>query len=97
MAEHAANQREFDQAIRLYKEALQYDPEHAPTLLALAKLYMQVSIIIVLLNKNEKVLCITVVKVDILINFVAFSLLCGLTSTWFKMLVNSGRCQRLSV
>lgn len=44
MAEHAANQREFDQAIRLYKEALQYDPEHAPTLLALAKLYMQVSI-----------------------------------------------------
>lgn len=55
MAEHAANQREFDQAIRLYKEALQYDPEHAPTLLALAKLYMQVSIIIVLLNKNEKV------------------------------------------
>ncbi|XP_027210397.1 tetratricopeptide repeat protein 21B-like isoform X1 [Penaeus vannamei] len=43
MAEHAANQREFDQAIRLYKEALQYDPEHAPTLLALAKLYMQIN------------------------------------------------------
>lgn len=42
MAEHAANQRDFERAIKLYKEALQYDPEHASTLLALAKLYMQV-------------------------------------------------------
>lgn len=54
MAEHAANQREFDQAIRLYKEALQYDPEHAPTLLALAKLYMQVSTVIFSPNNSEK-------------------------------------------
>lgn len=43
MAEHAANQRDYERAIKLYKEALQHDPEHAPTLLALAKLYMQVS------------------------------------------------------
>ena len=42
MAEHAANQRDFERAIKLYKEALQHDPEDAPTLLALAKLYMQV-------------------------------------------------------
>ncbi|XP_050699357.1 tetratricopeptide repeat protein 21B-like [Eriocheir sinensis] len=41
MAEHAANQRDYERAIKLYKEALQHDPEHAPTLLALAKLYMQ--------------------------------------------------------
>ncbi|XP_068223465.1 tetratricopeptide repeat protein 21B-like [Palaemon carinicauda] len=43
MAEYAANQREFEKAIKLYKEALQYDPENATTLLALAKLYMQIN------------------------------------------------------
>ncbi|XP_071548285.1 tetratricopeptide repeat protein 21B-like [Panulirus ornatus] len=43
MAEHAASQRDFERAIKLYKEALQYDPEHASTLLALAKLYMQIN------------------------------------------------------
>ncbi|KAK3857879.1 hypothetical protein Pcinc_020970 [Petrolisthes cinctipes] len=41
MAEHASNQRDFDRAIKLYKEALTYDPDHPSTLLALARLYMQ--------------------------------------------------------
>ena len=42
MAEYGANQREHDAAIRLYKEALDYMPDDASTLLALAKLYLQV-------------------------------------------------------
>ncbi|KAK7082681.1 Tetratricopeptide repeat protein 21B [Halocaridina rubra] len=43
MAEHAANQRDFEKAIKLYKEALQYDAENAHILMALAKLYMQIN------------------------------------------------------
>ncbi|CAL4107788.1 unnamed protein product, partial [Meganyctiphanes norvegica] len=43
MAEHAANQREHERSIQLYKEALQYDPENATIMLALAKLYMQIN------------------------------------------------------
>ena len=39
MAEHHANQRDHNTAIRLYKEALEYTPDDPKTLLALAKLY----------------------------------------------------------
>ena len=42
MAEHSVNQRDHDVAIRLYKEALDYTPEDPVTLLALARLYLQV-------------------------------------------------------
>ena len=56
MAEHAANQRNYASAITLYKEALQYDPDNAPTHLALAKLYMQVfRFYILILNLQPKV------------------------------------------
>ena len=42
MAEYYANDRDFEGAIQLYKEALSYEPESAPSLLSLAKLYLQV-------------------------------------------------------
>ena len=43
MAEHAETNREFDKAIKFYKEALTYDPEDKKAMIALAKLYMIVS------------------------------------------------------
>ena len=42
LAEYCANDRDHVGAIRLYKEALSYEPESAPSLLALARLYLQV-------------------------------------------------------
>ena len=41
IADHYNNTRDFENAIKLYKEALQYNPEDTETLLALAKLYLQ--------------------------------------------------------
>ena len=42
MADYNTNERDYENAVRLYKEALAYEPESAPTLLALAKLYLLV-------------------------------------------------------
>lgn len=60
MAEHAANQRDHDPAIRLYKEALDYTPEDHVTLLALARLYLQVfkffMIQILVINRTSKMI-----------------------------------------
>ena len=42
MSERYQNQRNYEQAIKYYREALQHQPDDATALLALARLYMQV-------------------------------------------------------
>lgn len=55
MAEYYANDRNFEEAISNYKEALNNEPESAPTLFALAKLYMQVSISLIVGDLKSKI------------------------------------------
>jgi Tfp pilus assembly protein PilF len=42
-AEHAAGQNHTQDAVKFYKEALTHQPSDPDTLIALAKLYLQVS------------------------------------------------------
>jgi predicted Zn-dependent protease len=42
-AEHAAGQNHTPDAVKFYKEALTHQPNDPDTLIALAKLYLQVS------------------------------------------------------
>ena len=44
MSERYQSQRNYEQAIKYYREALQHQPDDANALLALARLYMQVCV-----------------------------------------------------
>ncbi|XP_063227668.1 tetratricopeptide repeat protein 21B-like [Bacillus rossius redtenbacheri] len=59
MAERAAALRDHDLAIRYYKEALSFMPENPDTLVALARLFMQVNDL-----ENCQATCMTLLKAD---------------------------------
>lgn len=59
MAEYANMLRDHDAAIQFYKEALAYSPEDKNTLVALARLYMQVNDL-----EQCQISCMTLLKAD---------------------------------
>lgn len=66
LATHFSVGKSTDQAIQTYKEALQYNPQHPPVLLALANLYMQVLIILICMHLSSSNICICTLIINIL-------------------------------